>query len=80
MSICRVILLLAPLIGGDRVLFAPVKPVTFKIISLLSDIIRMMPSFVLHCFGFLIVLLEYYLYQVLITDTNKGLSVRMYLQ
>ena len=42
---------LAPVVGGERVLFSPVKPATFKIISLLSDIIPMMPSFVCHCFG-----------------------------
>ena len=50
-SLGRARLLLAPVIGGDRVLYSPRKPATFRIISLLSDIIGMMPSFVCHCFS-----------------------------
>ena len=51
MSLDSVKILLAPLIGGDRVLFSPVKPAMFKILSLLSDIIHMMPYFVCHFFS-----------------------------
>ena len=51
MSLGRVILLLTPVIGGEMVLFAPGNPATFKIISLLSNIIRMTLSFVCHCFS-----------------------------
>ena len=52
-----------------------------KIISLLSDIIPMMPSFICHCFScFLIMSQEDYLEEVLIIDTKKGLSVTMDIQ
>ena len=79
-SLDRVRLLLAPVIGEKRVLFPPGKPETFKIISLLSDINRMTPSFVCHCFSFFIMFPEDYLEKVLIPETNKGPRVPMDLQ
>ena len=47
----RVRLLLVPVIGRERVLFALKNPATFKILSLISDIICMTLSFVCHCFS-----------------------------
>ena len=47
----RVRILTAQVIGGERVLFAPGKLAIFKIILLISDIVRMMPSFVCHFFS-----------------------------
>ena len=53
-SLDRVKLILAQVIGGYRLLFPPVNTATFKILSLVSDIIHMMPSLVCHFFsGFL---------------------------
>ena len=51
MSLGRVRLLLSLVIVEERVLFVPGNPATFKILSLLSDIICMIPSFVCHCFS-----------------------------
>ena len=81
MYLDRVRLLLEQVIGGDRVLFAPGKLATLKIISLLSEIIHMMPSFACHFFScFLVMFPEEYLEEVLIHKTNKGLSVPMDIQ
>ena len=52
MSLDMVKILLAEVIGLERVLFAPINPAAFKIILLISDIIPMMPSFICHCFSF----------------------------
>ena len=80
MSHDRFRILLAHVIGGERVLFAPGNLATLKIILLLSDIIRMTPSLVCHCFIFFIMFPEDYLEEVFIPETNKGMSVPMDLQ
>ena len=71
-SLYRVRLLLARVIGGERVLFDPGNPATFKIILLLSDIIPMTLSFIFHFFSFFVEFLDDYLEKVLIPDTKKG--------
>ena len=51
MSHDSMIILLAQVIGGDRVLFSPGKLATFKILLLLSEITHMIPYFVCHFFS-----------------------------